>query len=81
MSRPPVRREGIGRFGLEEVMMPSKSSSAPAAQLHTLATGLVFGESPRWGRDGCLWFADWGTQQIVAVDADGKGDDLHRLAA
>jgi sugar lactone lactonase YvrE len=28
------------------------------------------GESPRW-REGRLWFANWGTQEIVAVDLDG----------
>jgi sugar lactone lactonase YvrE len=41
---------------------------------HTLLTGFVFGESPRW-HDGRLWFADWGTQQVVAVDLDGKRED------
>jgi sugar lactone lactonase YvrE len=33
-------------------------------------TGIAFGESPRW-HDDRLWFADWGAQQIVAVDLDG----------
>jgi sugar lactone lactonase YvrE len=33
----------------------------------TLLTGLGFGESPRW-HDGRLWFANWGAQQIIAVD-------------
>lgn len=36
-----------------------------------LMTDIALGESPRW-RDGRLWFADWGTQQIVAVDPDGR---------
>jgi sugar lactone lactonase YvrE len=36
-------------------------------------TGIVFGESPRW-YDGRLWFADWGRQEIVAVDADGRSE-------
>jgi sugar lactone lactonase YvrE len=36
-----------------------------------LLTGLGFGESPRW-HDGRLWFANWGTQEVVAVDPDGK---------
>jgi sugar lactone lactonase YvrE len=43
-------------------------------ELHTLLTGLVFGESPRWGPDGRLWFADWGTHEIVAVDHDGHSE-------
>jgi sugar lactone lactonase YvrE len=43
------------------------------AQAHPLVTGLVIGESPRW-HDGRLWFAHWGTQEIVAVDLDGKAE-------
>lgn len=35
-----------------------------------LLSGLVMGESPRW-HDGRLWFADWGTGDIVAVDLAG----------
>jgi sugar lactone lactonase YvrE len=38
---------------------------------HILLTDVQLGESPRW-HDGRLWFADWGAQQIVAVDADGS---------
>ena len=37
----------------------------------TLLTGLVVGESPRW-HEGRLWFSNWGTSQIVAVDLDGN---------
>ena len=32
-------------------------------ELHTLMTGIAFGESPRW-HAGRLWFADWGTQEV-----------------
>jgi sugar lactone lactonase YvrE len=42
-------------------------------------TGLVFGESPRWGHDGRLWLADWGAQEIVAVDLKGKSEVMNRL--
>ena len=38
---------------------------------HTLLSGLVVGESPRW-HDGRLWFANWGAQEILAVDVDGQ---------
>jgi sugar lactone lactonase YvrE len=38
---------------------------------HILLTGLAFGESPRW-HEGRLWFANWGTQEIVSLDLDGK---------
>jgi sugar lactone lactonase YvrE len=36
-----------------------------------LLDGIAFGESPRW-HDGRLWFADWGAQEIVAVDLAGN---------
>jgi sugar lactone lactonase YvrE len=42
-------------------------------ELHTLLTGLVLGESPRW-HDGRLWFANWGAQEIVAVDLQGVSE-------
>jgi sugar lactone lactonase YvrE len=38
---------------------------------HTLLTGLVVGESPRW-HEGRLWFANWGAQEIVAADLQGN---------
>jgi sugar lactone lactonase YvrE len=46
-------------------------SSMPEPQ--TLMTGLVFGEQPRW-HEGRLWFSDWGTQDVIAVDIDGKSE-------
>ena len=39
----------------------------------TLMTGLAMGESPRWHGDR-LWFADWGTQQVMAVELDGTSE-------
>jgi sugar lactone lactonase YvrE len=47
-------------------------------ELETLVTGIVFGESPRW-HDGRLWFSDWGTQEVVAVDPEGKSEVVVRL--
>lgn len=38
-----------------------------------LLTGLVIGESPRW-HDGRLWFANWGAEEIVAVDPEGNAE-------
>jgi sugar lactone lactonase YvrE len=43
------------------------------SELRTLATGLVFGESPRW-RDGRLWVSDMGAGRLVAVDLDGGSE-------
>ena len=33
-------------------------------ELHTLLTGLAFGESPRW-HEGRLWVADWEAKEIL----------------
>ena len=38
-----------------------------------LLTGLKIGESARW-HDGRLWLANWGTQQVLAVDLDGNAE-------
>jgi sugar lactone lactonase YvrE len=38
-----------------------------------LLTDLVIGESPRW-HDDRLWFAHWGTEEIVAVDLKGRSE-------
>jgi len=56
--------------------MPSRNSSGPA--LRTLMTGLAFGESPRW-HDSRLWFADWGTQEVIAVDLAGNSEVIVRV--
>ena len=55
--------------------MVLRKSVAPKARL--LLSGLAFGESPRW-RDGRLWFANWGTQEIVAVDERGESEVVLR---
>jgi sugar lactone lactonase YvrE len=55
--------------------MPSKDS---VTEPQTLMTGLAFGESTRW-HDERLWLADWGTQEILAVDLDGKSEVIVRV--
>jgi sugar lactone lactonase YvrE len=40
-------------------------------------TDLVFGEQPRWHEDR-LWFSDWGTQDVIAVDVEGKSEVILR---
>ena len=42
-------------------------------ETQTLTTGIVLGESPRW-HAGRLYFADWGTQELMAVDLEGKSE-------
>src|SRR5438477_8975674 len=56
--------------------MLSRESSMP--QVQTLLTGLGLGESPRW-HEGRLWFSDWGTQEVVAVDLDGRSEVIARV--
>ncbi len=43
-----------------------------------LLAGLVFGESPRWHGDR-LWLADWGAQQILALDLEGNCEVMVRV--
>lgn len=38
-----------------------------------LLDGFGMGESPRW-HDGRLWFSNWGTDEIVAVDLEGSSE-------
>jgi sugar lactone lactonase YvrE len=42
-------------------------------QTQVLVRGLGMGESPRW-HDDRLWFSNWGTDEIVAVDLDGNAE-------
>jgi sugar lactone lactonase YvrE len=39
---------------------------------------LAFGESPRW-HDGRLWLCDWGAQEVLAVDGDGRAEVMARV--
>jgi sugar lactone lactonase YvrE len=38
-----------------------------------ILSGLAYVESPRW-HGGRLWFAHWGTDEIIAVDLDGNSE-------
>ena len=46
----------------------------------TLMIGIAFGESPRW-HDGRLWFSDWATQEVVAVDPEGRSEVIVRTSS
>jgi sugar lactone lactonase YvrE len=48
------------------------------SELQSLMTGLIFPESPRW-HDDRLWLADWGAQEIVAVDLQGESEIMARV--
>jgi sugar lactone lactonase YvrE len=47
------------------------SNASVVAEPKVLLAGLGCGESPRW-HDGRLWFCNWGCQEVVAVDLNGK---------
>ncbi len=47
------------------------SSSTP----QTVLDGLSFGEGPRW-HDGRLWFSDFHTHRVQAMDEDGKAETI-----
>src|SRR5438128_3398489 len=50
--------------------MPHESS---IGETRVLLSGLGMGESPRW-HDARLWFSDWGTNEVVAVDLEGNAE-------
>jgi len=56
--------------------MSTKESSV--SELQVLMTGIAFGESPRW-HDDRLWFCDWGAQELIAVDLQGKSEVIARV--
>jgi sugar lactone lactonase YvrE len=56
--------------------MPSKP--LPSRKTQILMTGIAMGESPRW-HENRLWFSDWGAQEIVAVDLNGKSEITVRV--
>ena len=49
------------------------SQQPPVAGPQVLLSDLVIGESPRW-HESRLWFAHWGTREIVAVDLEGNAE-------
>ena len=48
------------------------------AEVQRLLDGLSFAESLRWHQDR-LWLADWGAQEIVAVDGQGRPEVMARV--
>ena len=48
------------------------------AEFHTVLSDLVLVESPRW-HDDRLVFSDWGTGEIIALEADGTRRTLGRV--
>jgi sugar lactone lactonase YvrE len=47
------------------------------SESRVILDGLAYVESPRW-HDGRLWFAHWGTDEIIAVDLDGQREVVAR---
>jgi sugar lactone lactonase YvrE len=43
-----------------------------------LMSGIVLGESPRW-HDDRLWFADWGRNEVIAIDLNGHSEVMARV--
>ena len=56
--------------------MQTQSATPP----HLVTAGLAFGESPRW-HDGRLWVCNWGTGEIIAVDAEGNREVMLTVPA
>jgi sugar lactone lactonase YvrE len=46
-------------------------------EVTTLIAGLTFPEQPRW-HDDRLWFSDWGTREVIALDPGGSTEIVLR---
>jgi sugar lactone lactonase YvrE len=53
--------------------------ASPSRKLSVLATGLAFGEGPRW-HERRLWLSDMHANRVVTVDEDGHVDRVVRVA-
>lgn len=56
----------------------SEGKAASKIDIKVVLTNLGFGESARWHQNR-LWFANWGTQQIEAVDLAGNSEIVARV--
>jgi sugar lactone lactonase YvrE len=54
------------------------STDSLVSEPQVLMNGLAFGESPRW-HDGRLWLSDWGAQEVIAVDIQGRSEVITRV--
>ena len=57
------------------------TASGPERTATVLLEGIAMGESARW-RNGRFWFADWGAEELVAVDESGAREvvaEVHSL--
>src|SRR5262249_32387234 len=79
-ARAPGGVGGLARglpavASLQIVALPRRLRRAGMTMTpRVLLDGLAIPESPRW-YDGRLWFSNWGTRQIVAVDLDGSSEN------
>jgi len=79
---PGSKAPGQGGWGTES---PSeKNDYRPALdkiqephvpKFETLLEGLTFPEGPRW-REGRLWFSDFYTHRVIAVDPEGRAETM-----
>jgi sugar lactone lactonase YvrE len=76
----PLLLQGCGgvKSPPEEPSMPKPPAEPSMTKPHVLMTGLAIGESPRWHK-GRLWLSNWGAQEIVAVDLEGKSEVVTRV--
>ena len=72
-----IRANGVGTMSQPSVVTTDESS-CQRLRAEVLLNGLGFGESPRW-HEGRLWFANWGTEEVLAVDEQGRSEVMARV--
>src|SRR5437763_15317999 len=77
MARPlPVPDQPFASAMVHHVLI--EEGTMPKPQLHTLLSGLVMGEAPRW-HDNRLWCTDMGAGAVLAIDLDSKSEVVARV--
>jgi sugar lactone lactonase YvrE len=56
----------------------NSQKQSSVAEVQFLMGDLAFPESPRW-HDDRLWFSDWGANEVIAVDLEGKSEVIARV--
>src|SRR6478609_4132533 len=81
---PPISR--AGRLHRPQAVIASAVVSGTGwlrrecvvSGVRPLLDGLSFGESLRWHQDR-LWLADWGAQEVLAIDREGQPEVMARV--
>src|SRR5258708_23448168 len=73
-----AREQNRGHAERDQRYVRTEEIAMPMLEPHTVLTGLVFGESPRW-HDDHLWFSDMSAAEVITLDLAGKSEIVARV--